>query len=406
MKSTKTCLVAAAAFALTAGVAAAQNAPGVTDTSIKIGNIMPYSGPASAYGQIGETMGKCLEMLNAEEGGINGRKIEWISVDDGYQPPRTVEQARRLVEQERVAFITTPLGTPPNSAIHRYMNQRKVPQLFVATGATKWDDPENFPWTMGWQPNYQTEGAIYAKYVLENVPDAKVGLLIQNDDYGRDYLKGFKDGLGDRYSELVIMEQYYEVADPTVDSQIISLANSGANVFFNITTPKFAAQAIKKADELGWKPVHFLNNVSVSVGSVLAPAGLEASKDIISVGYQMDPTDPQYVDHPEMIAWRAFMDKYHPGGDQTSTFTAFGYAQCKTLKVTLEQAGDDLSRENIMRQAANLKDVRIPLLLPGILVNTSPTDFAPIQSLQLMRFTGETWELFGDIISAEAGSGS
>lgn len=405
MKSTKTCLVAAAAFALTAGAAAAQNAPGVTDTSIKIGNIMPYSGPASAYGQIGETMGKCFDMINAQ-GGINGRTVQWISVDDGYQPPRTVEQARRLVEQERVAYIATPLGTPPNSAIHRYMNQRGVPQLFVATGATKWDDPENFPWTIGWQPNYQTEGAIYAKYVLDNIEDAKVGLLIQNDDYGRDYLKGFKDGLGDRYSELVVMEQYYEVADPTVDSQIISLANSGANVFFNITTPKFAAQAIKKADELGWKPVHFLNNVSISVGSVLAPAGLEASKDIISVGYQMDPTDPTWADHPEMIAWKEFMNEYHPGGDQTSTFTAFGYANCMTHKVALEQAGDDLSRENIMRQAANLQDVRIPLLLPGILVNTSPTDFAPIQTVQLMRFTGETWELFGDMISVEAGSGS
>lgn len=402
MITRRTTMVAAAALALVAGAASAQNAPGVTDTSIKVGNIMPYSGPASAYGQIGETMGKCLEMLNAEEGGINGRKIEWISVDDGYQPPRTVEQARRLVEQEQVAFLTTTLGTPPNSAIHRYMNQRKVPQLFVATGATKWDDPQNFPWTMGWQPNYQTEGRIYAKYVLENIPDAKVGMLIQNDDYGRDYLKGFKDGLGDR-TDLIVMEQYYEVADPTVDSQVISLANSGANVFFNITTPKFAAQAIKKAHEIGWKPVHFLNNVSISVGSVLQPAGLEASKDIISVGYQMDPTDPAWADHPEMVAWRAFMDKYHPGGDQTSTLTAYGYSQCMTLKVTLEQAGDDLSRENIMKQAANLKNVRIPLLLPGILVNTSPTDFAPIQSLQLMRFDGATWQRFGDIISAEAG---
>ncbi len=402
MLTRRTSLIAAAAAALAfaAGPGSAQTVVGVTDTSIKIGNIMPYSGPASAYGQIGETIGKYFEMVNAN-GGVNGRMIEYISYDDAYSPPKTVEQARKLVESDEVALIFQPLGTPPNSAIHKYMNAKKVPHLFVATGATKWGDPENFPWTMGWQPNYQTEAKIYAQYILDNIPDAKIGILFQNDDYGKDYLKGFKDGLGDKTS-LIVAELPYEVADPTVDSQIISLKASGANVFFNITTPKFAAQAIKKAHEIGWKPTQFLNNVSASVGSVLKPAGLEASVDIITAGYQMDPTDPQFQDHPEMVEWRAFMDKYHPTGDKTSSFTGYGYAVGHTLVKVLEQAGDDLSRENIMKEAANLRNVRIPLLLPGINVSTSPTDFYPIESMRLQKFNGTTYELFGDVIAAES----
>ncbi len=386
----------AIAFAATASVAAAED-------TIKIGQTMPYSGPASAYGQIGETESKCFDMIN-EQGGINGHKIEFISLDDGYSPPKTVEQTRKLVESEDVLFSFQNLGTPTNSAVHKYYNQKEVPQLFVATGATKWGDPQNYPWTMGWQPNYQTEAKIYAQYIKDNMPDAKIAVLYQNDDYGKDYLKGFKDGLGDKTSQIVA-ELPYEVADPTVDSQIISAKASGADVFFNITTPKFAAQAIKKAHEIGWKPTHFLNNVSISVGAVLQPAGLEASTGLISAQYQMDPTDSQWQDNQEYKDWSAFMDKYHPQGDKTSSFTAYGYAACMTLKKVLEQAGDDLSRENIMKEAANLQNVRVPMLLPGITVSTSPTDFYPIESMQLSKFNGKNWELFGDIISAES-SGS
>ncbi|MEM6742511.1 MAG: ABC transporter substrate-binding protein [Pseudomonadota bacterium] len=383
-----------------AGAAAAQTVVGVTDASIKIGSINPYSGPASAYGQIGETIDKCFEMVNAG-GGINGRTIDFIAYDDGYQPPRTVEQARKLVESDKVALIFQALGTPTNSAIHRYMNARKVPHLFVATGASKWGDPENYPWTMGWQPNYPTEAKIYAKYIQDNLPDAKIAILYQNDDYGKDYLNGFKEGLGDAASQIV-SEMPYEVADPTVDSQVISMKASGADVFFNITTPKFAAQAIKKAHEIDWNPTHFLNNVSISVGSVLKPAGLEASKGLITVGYQMDPTDPQFADHPERVEWVEFMNEWYPDGDQTSSFTAYGWAACQTMIHVLEQSGDDLSRENIMEQAANIRNLRVPMLLPGITINTSPTDFNPIESMQLQRFNGESWELFGDLIGAES----
>lgn len=400
MTFTRTALATTAAAALMAGAAAAQTVVGVTDASIKIGSINPYSGPASAYGQIGETIDKCFEMVNAG-GGINGRTIDFIAYDDGYQPPRTVEQARKLVESDKVALIFQALGTPTNSAIHRYMNARKVPHLFVATGASKWGDPENYPWTMGWQPNYPTEAKIYAKYIQDNLPDAKIAILYQNDDYGKDYLNGFKEGLGDAASQIV-SEMPYEVADPTVDSQVISMKASGADVFFNITTPKFAAQAIKKAHEIDWNPTHFLNNVSISVGSVLKPAGLEASKGLITVGYQMDPTDPQFADHPERVEWVEFMNEWYPDGDQTSSFTAYGWAACQTMIHVLEQSGDDLSRENIMEQAANIRNLRVPMLLPGITINTSPTDFNPIESMQLQRFNGESWELFGDLIGAES----
>jgi branched-chain amino acid transport system substrate-binding protein len=384
----------AVALAATASAAAAQEA-------IKIGQTMPYSGPASAYGQIGETESACFDMIN-DQGGINGRQIEFISLDDAYSPPKTVEQTRKLIESEDVLFTFQSLGTPTNSAVHKYYNQKQVPQLFVATGATKWGDPENYPWTMGWQPNYQTEAKIYAQYIRENLADAKIAILYQNDDYGKDYLEGFKEGLGDMTSQIVA-ELPYEVADPTVDSQIISAKASGADVFFNITTPKFAAQAIKKAHEIGWKPTHFLNNVSISVGSVLEPAGLDASTGLISAQYQVDPTDSQWHDSEEYKEWSAFMDKYYPEGDKSSSFTSYGYAACMTLKKVLEQAGDDLSRENIMKEAANLQEVRVPMLLPGIMINTSPTDFYPIESMQLSKFNGKNWELFGEIISAETG---
>lgn len=391
---------AAAVLALGAGAAKADTV-GVTDDSIKIGNTMPYSGPASAYGQIGHTIAKYFDMLNAE-GGIGGRKIDFISLDDGYSPPKTVEQTRKLVEREEVAVMFHMLGTPTNTAVHKYLNAKKVPHLFISSGATKWGDPEHFPWSIGWQPNYQTEAAALATYVLENHPDAKIGILYQNDDFGKDNVIGFKNKLGDKVSQIV-MEAPYETSDPTVDSQIIALKASGANVFYNVTTPKFAAQAIKKAHEIGWKPdAHVMSNVSASVGSVMRPAGLEASQGIIVAGYMMDPTDEEYKDHPEMLAWREFMNKWHPEGDQTSNLTVVGYIAAKMLEQALVQAGDDLSRENIMKEAANFKQVRIPMLLPGITLSTSPTDYFPIEAIRLQRFEGERYKGFGDLIDNES----
>jgi branched-chain amino acid transport system substrate-binding protein len=374
---------------------------GANDTEIKIGNVNPYSGPASAYGLIGKTIGAYFNKINAE-GGINGRKINYITYDDGYSPPKAVEQTRKLVESDEVLLVFQPLGTPSNTAIQKYMNSKKVPQLFVATGATKWGDPKNFPWTMGWQPTYQAEGQIYAKYILKNHPNAKIGILYQNDDYGKDYVKGLKDGLGDK-AKMIISEQPYEPADPTVDSQIVALKGSGADVFFNVTTPKFAAQAIKKAHEIGWKPVHLLNNVSNSVGSVLKPAGLEAAKDVLSTGYLKDPTDPTWNQDAGKKEWLAFMDKYFPDGDKTSSFTVYGYTVAQTLAQALKQAGDNLTRENVMKQAANLKGLKLPMLLPGIEINTSATDFYPIEQMQMQKFTGERWELFGEVISGGGG---
>ncbi len=395
----------AGAALLASGVTAQEKryGPGASDTEIKIGNIMPYSGPASAYGTIGKTEAAYFRMLN-EKGGINGRKINFISYDDAYSPPKTVEQARKLVESDEVLLIFQPLGTPTNSAIHKYMNAKKVPQLFVATGATKWGQPEKFPWTMGWQPNYQSEGRIYAKYILENHPDGKIGILYQNDDYGKDYVKGLKDGLGDKAEKMIVAELPYETADPTVDSQIINLKASGADIFYNVTTPKFAAQAIRKAGEIGWKPVHFLNSVSNSVGAVLTPAGLENAKGILSVFYHKDPTDPQWQDDPAYKEWSAFMDKYYPDGDKKSTFTVFGYLVSQTLEQVLRQAGDDLTRENIMKQAANLRDLQLGMMLPGIKINTGPNDYFPIEQEQMARFDGEKWELFGPVVSGEIGS--
>jgi branched-chain amino acid transport system substrate-binding protein len=386
------------ALAATAVPAAAQT-PGVTATEIKVGNTMPYSGPASAYGTIGKASAAYFKKIN-EEGGINGRKINFVTEDDSYSPPKAVEMVRKLVEQDQVLLVFNPLGTPSNTAIQKYLNEQKVPQLFVATGATKWGNPKDFPWTMGWQPNYQVEGHIYAQYLLKNIPNAKVGVLYQNDDYGKDYLKGFKDGLGDAAKKLIIMEQTYEVTDPTVDSQIVNLKSSGANVFFNVTTPKFAAQAIKKAFEIGWKPVHFLNNVSASVGSVLKPAGLEASKDLITTLYAKDPTDPKWKNDKGYKDWLAFMQKYYPDGNLADGSNVYGYNVAQTLVQVLKQCGNDLSRANVMKQAANLKNFELGMLLPGIKINTGPTDFYPIEQEQLAKFSGETWVGFGEIFDA------
>jgi branched-chain amino acid transport system substrate-binding protein len=389
------------AFALAPPAALGQKKydPGASDTEIRIGNTNPYSGPASAYGTIGKAIGAYFKMVN-EQGGINGRKITFISYDDSYSPPKTVEMVRKLVEQDSALFVFQTLGTPSNTAIHKYMNTRKVPQLHVATGATKWNDPKNFPWTMGWQPNYQTEATIYAKHILQTRPDAKIGVLYQNDDYGKDYLKGFKDGLGDKV-KMIVAEVSYEVTDPTVDSQIVQLQSSGANVFFNITTPKFAAQAIRKAYDIGWKPVHYLNNVSTSVGSVLTPAGLEKSVGVISTAYLKDPTDQRWAKDASVNAWREFMKKYYPDGSVEDLFNVYGYTVAATLHQVLKQAGDNLTRENIMRQAASMQGFRVETMLPGIKINTSADDFAPIQSVQMQRFNGKQWELFGEVISAE-----
>jgi len=407
MQLTKRVLLASAAATLVAvaGPALAQKKydPGASDTEIKIGNTNPYSGPASAYGTIGKTIEAYFKKVNAE-GGINGRKITFISYDDGYSPPKTVEQARKLVESDEVLLLFQTLGTPSNTAIHKYMNSKKVPQLFVATGATKWGDPKNFPWTMGWQPNYQSEGRIYAEYLLKNHPNGKIGILFQNDDYGKDYVKGIKDGLGAKAKTMIVSELPYETSDPTVDSQIINLKASGADVFFNVTTPKFAAQAIKKAHEIGWNPVHLLNNVSNSVGSVLKPAGLEASKGILSTQYLKDPTDPSFDNDAGKKEWAAFMDKYYPDGDKASSFTVYGYTVAQTLVQVLKQCGDNLTRENVMKHAASLKNLELPMLLPGIKVNTSDKDFFPIKQMQMEKFNGDRWELFGPVMSGEVGS--
>jgi branched-chain amino acid transport system substrate-binding protein len=377
---------------------------GATDTEIKIGNIMPYSGPLSAYALIGRTEAAFFKKLN-DEGGVNGRKINFISYDDSYSPPKTVEQARKLVESDDVLFIFQSLGTPTNTAIQKYMNQKQVPQLFVATGATKFGDPANFPWTMGWQPTYQTEGRIYAKYILQNLPQAKIGILYQNDDSGRDYVKGLKDGLGaEAAKRMIVAELSYDPTDPTVDSLIVSLKTLGADVFFDHTAPKFAAQAIRKAAEIGWHPVHLLASVSNSVGSVYRPAGLENSKGVLSSNYLKDPTDPAWKDDPAIKEWLAFMDKYSPDGDKSSTFSVYGYLLAQTLVQVLKQCGDELTRDNVMKQAANLKDLELGLLLPGIKINTSPSDYFPVEQMQMTRFNGQYGERFGPIIGGEIGT--
>jgi branched-chain amino acid transport system substrate-binding protein len=375
---------------------------GATDTEIKIGNIMPYSGPASAYGVIGKTEQAYFNKINAE-GGINGRKINFISYDDGYSPPKTVEQARKLVESDEVLLVFNSLGTPPNSAIQKYMNSKKVPQLFVATGATKWNDPKEFPWTMGWQPNYQSESQIYAKYILKELPNAKIAILFQNDDYGKDYVKGLKDGLGVKAASMIVAEESYETTQPTIDSSIVKLKSTNADVFFNVTTPKFAAQAIKKMTEIEWKPLHFLNNVSVSIGSVMKPAGFENAQGIISSSYLKDTSDPQWKDDAGMKAFDEFLAKYFPEGNRIDANLMYGYTVAQGLVHVLKNCGDNLTRENIMKQAASIQNLELGGLLPGIKVNTSATDFAPLSQLQLMKFKGETWDRFGEIISADVG---
>jgi branched-chain amino acid transport system substrate-binding protein len=391
----------AAVLAVT-GPAAAQKKydPGASDTEIKIGQTMPYSGPASAYGTIGRAESAYFQMIN-EQGGVNGRKVTLLSLDDGFSPPKTVEQIRRLVEEEGVLFIFQSLGTAANTAIQRYLNARKVPQLFVASGATKWGDPQNSPWTMGWQPNYQSEGRIYAKYVLQHKPSAKIGVLYQNDDYGKDYVKGLKDGLGSKAS-LIVKEVGYEVTDPSVDSQIVTLQASGADTFYIVATPKFAAQAIRKSYDIGWRPLGLLNNVGASVGAVLEPAGLDKSVGLITAGFFKDPTDPQWQKDKSFKDWVEWMKKYYPQGDLTDGANVYAYTAAQGLVQVLKQCGDELTRENVMRQAANLKNLRLPMLLPGIEVNTAPDDFYPIEQMQLARFDGKRWVLFGEVITGES----
>jgi len=387
----------AAALASPATLAQKKYDPGASDAEIRIGNTNPYSGPASAYGTIGKTITAYFKMVD-DQGGINGRKINFISYDDAYSPPKTVEMVRKLVEQDNVLFVFQTLGTPSNTAIHKYMNMKKVPQLHVATGASKWNDPKNFPWTMGWQPNYQTEARIYAKHILQTKPDVKIGVLYQNDDYGKDYLKGLKDGLGDKAAKMIVAEVSYEVSDPTVDSQIVQLQASGANVFFNVGTPKFAAQAIRKAYDIGWKPVQYLNNVSTSIGAVLTPAGLEKSVGIITTAYLKDYSDAQWANDPAVKKWEGFMKKYYPAGDLNDVSNLYGYTVARTLEQVLKQCGDNLTRENVMKQAASMKGQYIDTLLPGITITTSDNDYAPIESVQMQRFNGKRWERFGEVM--------
>jgi ABC-type branched-subunit amino acid transport system substrate-binding protein len=402
--SVKSVIIAALLAAMMTSVAQAQKKydPGATDTEIKIGNIMPYSGPASAYATIGKTEAAYFNKLNSE-GGINGRKVDFISYDDAYSPPKAVEQARKLVESDEVLLVFNPLGTPSNTAIQKYMNAKKVPQLFVSSGAAKWNDPKNFPWTMGWQPNYQTEARIYAAYILKNYPGKTIGILYQNDDFGKDYVLGLREGFGDQANKLILIETSYETSTPTVDSQVVQIKGANPDIFINVATPKFAAQAIKKVAELNWHPVHFLTNVSVSIGSVMKPAGYENDQDILSTNYLKDPKDPTWKNDPAMNEWRAFMNKWYPEGDQDDVSTVFGYGVAKGLEQVLKQCGDDLTRENVMRQAANL-NFEIGIYLPGTRIKTSPTDFAPLEQLQMMRFKGESWELFGPVMSGEKNS--
>jgi ABC-type branched-subunit amino acid transport system substrate-binding protein len=382
-------------------VAQAKYGPGASAKEIKLGQTMPYSGPASAYGTIGKVHAAYFKMIN-DNGGINGRMVNLISLDDGYSPPRAVEQVRRLVEQDEVLALFQTLGTPSNSAIHKYVNAKKVPHLFLATGATKWNDPKNYPWTMGFNLSYQTEGEIYGRYLLKNKPNAKVAILYQNDDYGKDVLKGVKDVLTGPNAKMIVAEATYEVSDPTVDSQIQTLKASGADTFIDITTPKFAAQAVRRAFDTGWKPLHLLNNVGASVGSVLTPAGLDKSVDLITVQYYKDATDPQWKDDPAMLEWRAFMARYYREGDVKDASNIYGYITAQLMVQVLKQCGNDLTRENVLKQAESLKNVKLPLLLPGISINTGANDHAPIEQGQLSRFNGTQWVLFGDIIGTSA----
>ena len=373
---------------------------GATDAEIKLGHCGPYSGPASAYGVIGKGIEAYWKSVN-DAGGINGRKINFVTLDDGYSPAKTVEVVRQLVEQDKVLCLFNTLGTPSNTAIQKYMNQKKVPQLYVATGASKWGRPKEFPWTMGYQPDYHTEAVIYAKHIQANIKDAKVGVLMQNDDFGKDYVDGFKEGLGKDAGSVIAKLVTYEVTDPTVESQIIQLKDSGANVFFNVATPKFAAQAIRKAADIGWKPAQYMTNVSASVTSVMKPAGFDNGQGIITAAYLKDPTDKRWDDDAEMKTWRAWMDKYMPGANQGDANYIYAYTVSFLMHQTLAKCGDELTHANVMKQAANFQKLRVPCLLPGITVSTSPTDYYPIQAVQLQRFKGETWDLFGEVMAAE-----
>ena len=407
MLSTSTKRIAAVttaivAFAAMSGSALAQKKydTGATDTEIKVGNIIPYSGPASAYGVIGKTEDAYFKMIN-DKGGINGRKINFVTYDDGYSPPKAVEQVRKLVESDEVLVVFNPLGTPSNTAIQKYLNSKKVPQLFVAAGATKWNDPKNFPWTIGWQPSYQSEAQIYAKWLMKNKPGAKVAILYQNDDFGKDYLKGTKDGFGDKASSFITMEESYEVSEPTIDSHIVKIKAANPDVLLIYTTPKFGAQTIKKTAELGWKPLQIITNVSASVGSVMNPAGFDNAQGVLSAAYAKDGADPQWNTDAGMKKWSEFLDKYMPGADKTDGSVVYGYGAAQTLAKVLEMCGDDLTRANVMKQAASLKDFTPDTLLPGVKINTSAADFAPISQLQMQRFKGQKWELFGETISGD-----
>ncbi|MFL5283846.1 MAG: ABC transporter substrate-binding protein [Rhodopila sp.] len=374
----------------------AAETPGITASEIRLGNTIPYSGPASAYGTIGKAIAAMFRMAN-EQGGFAGRKVNFISYDDGYSPPKTVEQVRRLIEEDRVAALFATLGTPTNSAIVRYVNQKKVPHLFVATGADKWGDYKEHPWTIGWQPSYVTEAQVYAKYILAQKADARIGILYQNDDFGKDYLRGVRDVLKDRYDSQVTAVSY-EVTDATVDSQLVSLRSGGVDVLVTIATPKFAAQTIRKVADMQWKPLHILSGVSVSVGAVMLPAGPDNGVGIVSSAYLKDPTDPRWDNDAGMKEWRAFMAKYYPEGDVKDGGNIAAYGLTYTMMAVLKACGEDLSRQNMMKQATNLHDLENPVLLPGIKINTSPTNYHPVRQLQLMRWSGKTWELFGDII--------
>ncbi len=387
------------AFALPA-TAQKKYDPGASDTEIKIGQTMPYSGPASAYGVIGKMEAAYFKRLN-EQGGVNGRKINFVSLDDGYSPPKTVEVVRKLVEQEEVLLMMGTLGTPSNTAIHKYMNAKKVPHMFLATGASKWNDPQNFPWTIGFNTNYHSEGKLYGQHILATKPNAKIGVLMQNDDYGKDYFNGFKEGLGAKAASMIVAQATYEFTDPTIDSQIVTLKGSGADTFFNITTPKFAAQAIRKIDEVGWKPTHYLNNVSGSVGGVLKPAGLDKAVGIISMTYIKEGGDPRWENDPTMKDMKELIKKYVPEINPEDSFAAYGYAVSQMMVQVLKQAGDNLTRENIMKQAASIKDFQIPMALPGVIASTSPTDFALFQTMQMVKFDGKTWVDFGKPVAVK-----
>ena len=401
MKQTTVTALSAVGLVLAVGLAwaAGQYGPGVTDTEIKLGSTMPYSGPASSYGTIGKSDAAYFAMIN-DQGGINGRKINFIVRDDGYSPPKTVEDIRQLVEQDHVLATFNTLGTPPNSAIRGYMNDNKVPQLLVATGASKWNDPKQYPWTIGWQPSYQVEARIYARYILKNIPDAKIAVLYQNDDYGKDYLIGLRDGLGAKADKVIVATKTYETTDATVESQVVALQASGANVMFTVAIPKFAAQVIRKMYDIGWKPTHILNNVSASIKTVIEPAGADKALGIISSSYLKDPTDPQWQNTPEYKDWLAWMKKYNSSASAADVFNVYGYTAAQTMVAVLKQCGNDLTRENLMKQAASIHDLKLPMLLPGITVSTSATDFAPIKQLQLEKYDGKTWKLFGEVISA------